>query len=517
MVDLESIPSKPGCYLYKDINRKIIYVGKAKNLKKRVSSYFQKRHENPKTQVLVDNIYSADFIVTNNEAEALILENNLIKKYSPKYNIDLKDSKTYSFLKFTDDDFPMISIVRNREKSSDAFGPFVVANDRRSIFEFVNKAFKLRTCKRLPKKECLRFHIGICSAPCIGKISRSDYASLVAKAKKVLMGKNYELEDELVNELKACASNQEFEKAIIIREQVKAMDYLKQSQIIQRNKKNNEHFIDYIIDEGSIYIMVFKINNGLVSEKDEFIFDYSPDFFRQFVVQYYSENDVPKIVVARKMNDSSIAQFLSLKNPENKVLIPKSGDKLKMLDLVRKNIKEKFLKSKDSLFELKEALNLESLPKIIEGFDISHLSGTNTVASMVQFKNGEPNKSEYRRFKIKTLNGEIDDFKAMKEVVLRRYKRLILEGKPLPDLVLIDGGLGQLSSAVKALKSLQANIPIVSIAKKFEEIWIPNRASPLRIDKKSNALKLLQKVRDESHRFAISFNKHLRSKFLKNK
>jgi excinuclease ABC subunit C len=169
------------------------------------------------------------------------------------------------------------------------------------------------------------------------------------------------------------------------------------------------------------------------------------------------------------------------------------------------------------LFELKEVLNLESLPKIIEGFDISHLSGTNTVASMVQFKNGEPNKSEYRRFKIKTLNGEIDDFQAMKEVVLRRYKRLILEGKPLPDLVLIDGGLGQLSSAVKALKSLQANIPIVSIAKKFEEIWIPNRASPLRIDKKSNALKLLQRVRDESHRFAISFNKHLRSKFLKNK
>ncbi len=515
MIDLESIPSKPGCYIYKDKVGKIIYVGKAKNLKKRVSSYFQKNHDNPKTQALVDNINGADFIVTNSEAEALILENNLIKKHSPKYNIDLKDSKTYSFLKFTDDKFPRIIVGRSREKTNDAFGPFVVANDRRSIFEFVNKAFKLRTCKRMPRKECLRFHIGICSAPCIGKITQDDYASLVSKAKKVLAGKSNELEADLKNELKECAGNQEFEKAIIIREQVRAINYLKQSQIIQRNKKNNEHFIDYIIDEGSIYIMVFKVSNGLVNEKDEFIFDYSPDFFRQFIVQYYSQNDAPKIVVARKINDSSIAEFLSLKNPKSKIFIPKSGDKLKMLDLVRKNIREKFLRSKDSLFELKEALNLESLPKIIEGFDISHLSGTNTVASMVRFRNGEPDKDEYRRFKIKTLNGEIDDFKAMKEVVLRRYKRLILEGKPLPDLVLIDGGLGQLSSAVRALKSLQANIPLASIAKKFEEIWIPNRGSPLRMDKKSNALKLLQRVRDESHRFAISYNKLLRRQIFK--
>ncbi|MFA5303853.1 MAG: excinuclease ABC subunit UvrC [Candidatus Nanoarchaeia archaeon] len=515
MIDLSSLPNKPGSYQFKDKNNKIIYVGKAKNLKKRVGNYFMSKGLDEKTKALVKNIDSVDYIVTNNEIEALILENNLIKKLEPYYNISLKDSKTYAFIKITDDEFPRFVVLRERQKGENVFGPFVLASDRKNILEFINKSFKLRTCNRLPKKECLRFQIGLCSAPCINNISRKDYLNSVNKAKKVLLGKNDELITLLRNEVRKCSISQDFEKAIIIREQLKAIIYLNEKQIIQRDKKNNENFIDYLVDDSAVYIMVFKVNNGLVSEKEEFEFSYSPDFFSQFIFQYYSENIVPKEIVLRENVEKVLLDFLKTKNCKVKIILPKSRDKLKMLDLVKKNIAEKFLKSKNALLELKDFINLENVPHIIEGFDISHLSGTDTTASMVQFKNGEPNKNEYRKFKIKTLIDEIDDFKAMKEVVLRRYKRLLLENKPLPDLMLIDGGMGQLSSARKALKELNINIPIISLAKKFEELWLPNRASPLLLNKKSEALKLLQRVRDEAHRFAINYNKNLRSKRLK--
>ncbi|MFA5333869.1 MAG: excinuclease ABC subunit UvrC [Candidatus Nanoarchaeia archaeon] len=515
MVDLSSLPNTPGSYQFKDKNNRIIYVGKAKNLKKRVCSYFMNKSLDEKTKALVKNIESVDYIVTNNEIEALILENNLIKKHEPYYNINLKDSKTYAFIKLTDDEFPRFIVLRERQKGENVFGPFVLASDRKNILEFINKSFKLRTCNRMPKKECLRFHIGLCSAPCINNISRKEYFNSVNKAKKVLLGKNDELISILRDEIKNCSSSQKFERAIIVREQLKAINYLSEKQIIQRDKNNNENFIDYLVDDSIVYIMVFKVNNGLVSEKEEFEFVYSPDFFSQFISQYYSENVVPKEIVLRQNIENVLLDFLKTKNHNVKIVLPKSHDKLKMLDLIKKNIAEKFLKSKNALLEIKEFISLENIPHIIEGFDISHLSGTDTTASMVQFKNGEPNKNEYRKFKIKTLIDEIDDFKAMKEVVLRRYKRLLLENKPLPDLILIDGGMGQLSSAKKALKELNINIPIISLAKKFEEIWFPNKASPLLLNKKSEALKLLQRVRDEAHRFAIKYNKTLRSKRLK--
>jgi len=515
MIDLKSIPNTPGCYLYNDINGKIIYVGKAKDLKKRVSSYFKDNIFDPKTKILVSSIKSVDFIVTNTEIEALILENNLIKKHSPKYNISLKDSKTYAFIKLTDDEFPRFIIARDREKSGDLYGPFVLASDRKNILEFINKSFKLRTCKKLPRKECLRFHIGLCSAPCISKINEKDYNNLVNKAKNVLLGRNDEVENQLKKELKDYSVSKEFEKAILVREQLKAINYLKASQLIQRNKSHNEHFIDYLVGDESVYFMVFKVNAGLVSSKEEFEFDYSFDFLTQFLVQYYSENSPPNELVLRQNLDEALLEYLKSKNSAIKVVVPKMADKLKMLDLVKKNIKERFLKNVSALNELKEFLSLENLPNIIEGFDISHLSGTDTVASMVAFKKGKPEKSEYRRFKIKTLLDEVDDFKAMKEVVQRRYKRLLLENKALPDLILVDGGLGQVSSASKALKELNIEIAIVGLAKKFEELWLPNKGMPINIDKKSEALKLLQRVRDEAHRFANNYNKTLRSKKLK--
>jgi excinuclease ABC subunit C len=515
MIDLNSLPNKPGSYQFKDKNNKIIYVGKAKDLKKRVSSYFLDKKMDEKTAALAKNISSIDFIVTNNEIEALILENNLIKKHSPYYNISLKDSKTYAFIKLTNDGFPRFTILREREKNDKVFGPFVLASDRRNILEFVNKSFKLRTCKRLPKKECLRFHIGLCSAPCIGRVSKKDYLDSVGKAKKVLLGRNDELKARLKCEIKKYSANQEFERAIIIREQLKAIDYLNERQLIQRNKKNNENFIDYSIDGSSVYIIVFKVNNGLVSEKDEFEFNYSPDFLSQFIFQYYSKNDVPDEIVLRDDAEEVLLDFLKTKNLDAKIIAPKQGDKLKMLDLIKKNISERFLKSKNAMSELRDCLNLSTIPFIIEGFDVSHLAGTDTTASMVRFKNGEPDKSEYRKFKILTTEGEIDDFRAIKEAVGRRYKRLLFENKPLPDLILVDGGMGQVSSAKKALKNLNIGIPIIGIAKKFEELWSPNRGSPIIIDKKGSALKLLQRIRDEAHRFAINYNKNLRSKRLK--
>lgn len=514
MVDIEKIPSLPGCYQFKDKAGRIIYVGKAKDLKKRVNQYFSKKGLDEKTKALASNIDSVDFIVTNNEIEALILENNLIKKHSPHYNISLKDSKTYSFIKITNENFPRLIVSRDKERSNDAFGPFVIGSDRKNILEFLNKSFKLRTCRKLPKKECLRFHIGICCAPCIGKISKKDYAELAKKARQALMGKNAELVCDLKAELKEYSISHEFEKAIVVREQIKAMEYLNEKQLIQRNKKFDEHFIDYIIDESRVFIILFKVAKGLVSEKQEFEFGYSPDFFSQFLAQYYSENDVPNEIILRKDIDDALRDFLKSKNPKSSIIVPKIGDKLKMLDLVKKNIRERFLKSKDSLLELRDCLNLEIVPNVIEGFDISHLSGINTAASMVQFRNGVPDKSNYRRFKIVSTEGEIDDFRAMHEAVLRRYKRLLVEGKDLPDLVLVDGGLGQVNSAKKALKSLNLDIPLIGIAKKFEEIWMPNRGSPIILGKKSDALKLLQRIRDEAHRFAINYNKNLRGKKL---
>lgn len=515
MIDLNDLPNKPGSYQFKDESGRIIYVGKAKDLKKRVSSYFNNTGLDEKTRILVGNIESVDYIITNTEAEALILENNLIKKHNPKYNISLKDSKTYAFIRLTDETFPKFVISRDREKKGEEFGPFVVASDRKNILEFINKSFKLRTCKRIPKKECLRFHIGLCSAPCIGKISSKDYNKSIVKAKKILSGKNDELLKELSNELSALSRNQEFESAIIVREQIKAVKYLMEKQIVQRDRKFNENFIDYLLEDSSVYIIVFKVNNGLVSGKDEFEFDYSPDFFSQFLMQYYSANELANELILRKGVDDSMVDFLKRINNKVKVVVPKNGEKLRMLDLVKKNIKERFLKSSEALLELKEVLRLENPPTTIEGFDISHLGGTDTAASMVQFKNAAPNKSEYRRFKIRTVEGEIDDFRAMKEVVLRRYKRLLMENKALPDLILIDGGPGQVSSAKKALKELNLDIPIIGIAKKFEELWLPNKGSPVIINKKSEALKLLQRIRDEAHRFAINYNKTLRSKRLK--
>lgn len=512
-IDLTKLPSNPGCYIYKNNQNKIIYVGKAKNLKKRVNSYFSNKNLNEKTKALVKNIVEFDFIVTDTEVEALILENNLIKKNYPKYNINLKDSKRYAYLMLTDEKYPRLILARDRKKKGDYYGPFVSGYSRDLISEVIIKSFKLRTCKRLPKKECLRYHIGLCSAPCINN-NKLEYDKDITYAKSVLSGNIKEVINNLNEEMQELSKNNQFENAISYREKIKSMQYLQERQKSERKVNFDQDIISYQIKDNVVYLLIFHSHKGNLDEKEEFVFSDSENFLEQFFIQYYSENDIPKEIIASNFFDNA-KEFLDTISKKNITLtIPKIGEKKHLLDLADKNVELVFFSEEKKLEDLQKYLKLSKLPQHIECFDISHLSGTNTVASMVCFKNGIPDKSNYRRFKIRTVDG-IDDFSSMKEVVYRRYHRLITEHADMPDLIVIDGGKGQLSSSYEILKELGLRIPLISLAKREEEVFVIGLNNPLMIPKKSKALLLLMAIRDEAHRFAINYNKKLRSKQIK--
>jgi excinuclease ABC subunit C len=525
MISFDSLPKNPGCYLYKDIYGKIIYVGKAKNLKKRVSSYFQKKDHDSKTLALVSHIDSVDFIITNNEIEALILENNLIKRHKPKYNIDLKDSKRYAYIKITNETFPRIITARKIENDGgDYYGPFVSGQQRNHLIELLKKTFKLRTCKRLPKKACLRYHINLCDAPCINNISEKDYNHKIEEIRLILKNNHNDLIKKLENDMKKYSSKQNFEKALLLRDRIDSISYLKEHQNVERKRKFNEDIINYVIKDNRVYLILFNIYKGVLAEKNEFVFENNhPDFLEEFIVQYYSDlsNKIPKELILPSKIDQSIQDLLENIKKNNSeiygketsvtITIPKIGEKKELLNLVKKNIEISFFGNLKKVEELHKKLKLNDVPYVIECFDISHLSGTSTVASMVQFRNGKPDKNNYRRFKIRTVEG-IDDFESMNEVIMRRYKRLRDERLNYPNLIIIDGGKGQLSSAINSLKKLGVNIPIISVAKKFEEIFFPGSKFPLVLDHKETALKFIQEIRDEAHRFAITYNRLLRKK-----
>jgi excinuclease ABC subunit C len=515
MIDLNSIPNSPGCYLFKDKKGTIIYIGKAKDLKKRVKSYFQKKEHSGKTQALVKNISSVDFFLTDNEVEALLLENNLIKKHLPKYNIDLKDSKRYAYIRVSSEKFPRLLIARNTALKGDYFGPFVSGIERDFILSVLKRTFKFRTCKKLPKKPCLRFHIGLCNAPCTGNISEKNYSADVLSAKKVLDGKTEEILKELLKRMGSLAKKQDFESALTLRDQIRAIEGLDTKQKIDRNKKHDEDIINYFVRDNRVYLLLFNVYRGTLENKQEFTFDSGENFFEEFLVRYYSENKIPKEIIVPEPVDSSIKEYLQkLKKGKIKVTRPKTGEKKMLLELVKKNIELSFFRDSNKLDDLRAILKLNENPAVIECFDISHLSGTSTVGSMVQFRHAKPDKSNYRRFKIRSVEG-IDDVLSIAEVVRRRYTRLQAEGQLFPNLIVIDGGRGQLNFALNELKKLGLRIPIISLAKKFEEIYVPGLNFPLQIDKKRSGLKLLQEIRDEAHRFAISYNRLLRKKELR--
>ncbi|RZB29421.1 MAG: excinuclease ABC subunit C [Candidatus Argoarchaeum ethanivorans] len=514
MIDPSKLPEHPGCYLFKDATGEIIYVGKARNLRKRVKSYFQKNDLDPKTMAMVKRIDFVDFIVTDNEVEALILENNLIKKNKPKYNIDLKDSKRYAYIELTDEKFPRLLVARRRVGTGKFFGPFVSAAARDYILSALKKTFQVRTCKRMPKKPCLRHQIDLCQAPCIGKINSTEYSDRMKVIELILKGKTDELIKSKKNEILEASAELDFEHALELRNQIEAIEWLKEKQNVQLNKKYDEDIINYIVRNDRVYLILFNIYKGILENKQEFEFDCSDKFLEEFLVQYYSGNTVPtEIILPREINGSLISFLRAKRGDKVSVKVPKIGDKKQLLDLVRKNIEASFFSDIEKLDDLKDKLHLTKPPIVIECFDISHISGTSTVGSMVQFRNALPDKSNYRRFKIRTVEG-IDDTRAIGEIVRRRYARLLNEGLDLPDLIVIDGGIGQLNSGARELKKLGLEIPIISIAKRLEEVYLLELAFPLKLPKKSKALKLIQQIRDEAHRFAISYSRLLHKKEL---
>lgn len=520
MIDLSGVPDNPGCYIFSDGTGKVIYVGKAKNLKKRVKSYFQKKGLDAKTEGLVRSINAVDFIVTDNEVEALVLENTYIKKHRPRYNINLKEAQKYAYVRLTDEPFPRLLIARgHRDRQipgkGELFGPFVSAAARDHILTVLNKTFKLRTCKRLPKKACLRYHIHVCHAPCIHNIDETGYMEKIKQVRQVLKGGTQELIDHLSAEMKLASEELNFEHALELRDQIGALKGLSERQKMERDRKYNEDIIHYLVKNSTVYLLLFNVHRGVLENKRAFNFEPTgEDFFEEFLVQYYSDNKIPgELIVPQPLSDSTVS-FLKLQAGKSVcVTVPQRGEKKQLLDLVMKNIEMTFFGDVERLRDLKNALKMQETPVVIECFDISHISGTGMVASMVQFRNALPDKNNYRRYKIKTVTG-VDDFSSIAEVVRRRYTRLKEENADLPDLVLIDGGIGQLNAATAELKKLRVRIPTISLAKKLEEIYVPGADEPLVLSRKSKALQLLQRVRDEAHRFAITYNRLLRKKEL---
>ena len=511
---LADIPHSPGCYLYKDQMGTIIYVGKAKDLRKRVSSYFQKRDQDPKTQKLVQTIAGVEYIVTGTDEEAYLLENSLIKRHQPKYNIDLRDAKSYAYIELTKEAFPRITIARKAKGAGQFFGPFVSGKERDYVLTVVKKTFRLRSCKSMPRnmRPCLRFHIGNCTGPCAGKVSAEEYARQCGQAEAVLKGRTAELVAALTEEMNRYAAAMEFEAAMRCRDVITAVTHLAGRQCVSRQKDYDEDVIHFLTAEGMVYLMVFHVYQGTLGGREEFLFAESAGFFEEFLAQYYSEHAAPREVIVPEAVDASLAGYLgSVAGRKVVFTVPKQGEKAKLLELARRNIETVHFGDEIRVEELRQALHLADAPKVVECFDISHLAGTDTVASMVQFRNGRAEKKSYRRFRIKTVEG-IDDFASMAEVVRRRYSRLVAEEKELPDLILIDGGKEQLSAAKRVLDELEVDVPVISLAKSEEEVFVSGVPFPLPFGKKTRANMYLQEIRDEAHRFAVEYNRLLRKK-----
>lgn len=513
MIDPSLLPHAPGCYLFSDAYGAIIYVGKAKDIRKRVTSYFSKADQDTKTRSLVEHIVSVDFVVTNSEVEAFLLENNLIKKHQPRYNIDLKDAKRFAYIEISRDPFPRIGIARRTTKGEGTyFGPFVSAEHRDDVLRVVKKVFCLRSCRKLPKRACLRYHMHSCSAPCIKKVSEEEYRTQVGRAATLLKGRSGELLGSMQAEMEKRSEEQDFEHALVLRNQIAAIKRLADRQHVERPKNTDQDVIAYTPAGETVYLMVFSVEKGLLVRKQEYSFEARRDFFEEFLVQFYTDRTPPKELIIPAGIDAALIEYLSERKGSRVIVtVPKIGEKRKLLELVEKNIEHAFLRDGLKVQDLQAELDLKTPPSVIECFDISHLSGTSMVGSMVQYRGGKPYKKNYRRFRIRTVEG-IDDVASIAEVVKRRYARLTGEGSELPDLVIIDGGKGQLGAARDALIRLNCDIMVIAIAKREEEVYVPGEMLPRRLDPKGMALRYLQEIRNEAHRFAVAYHKVLRKK-----
>lgn len=515
-VDISHVPTNPGCYLFKDKLGSIIYIGKAKSLRTRVKSYFLKNVDGLKTKLLVRNIASVDFIVTDSEVESLILEAQLIKKHKPKFNIDLKEGERYAYICISRENFPKIFTARSVNKKDLFFGPYTDGTSRRNMIELIQKTCKLRVCRVMPKKECLYYHINQCSAPCISKISVEDYAKSVDVAVSFLKGNTKELVKDLKEYMDGASVNQNFELAMKYRDMIYSVEHINEKQKIESKTKCDQDIIVVSSNEFNSILIVFNVKKGIVIGKEEFKFQSEEiNLFEQFIVLYYSMKLPPdEIYLEKELKDvESIEEYLSkIKGKKVSVSVPKIGIKKQLVEMVKTNA-DIALKNSNVVAEcLKKDLQLIKRPRIIEAFDISTLSGTDNVGAVVQFLDSKPHKNAYRKFNIKWKDSQ-DDFAAINEVVFRRYSRLKEEGSELPDLILIDGGKGQLRAAHDALSLLNLTfIPLISIAKREEEIFTIGSKEPIILEPKSESLRFLQRVRDEIHRFVITFQRSKRGK-----
>ncbi len=532
-LQIKTLPTTPGVYQYFDKNDVIIYVGKAKNLKKRVASYFNKNHDNGKTRVLVKKIVRIKHIVVNTETDALLLENNLIKKYKPRYNVLLKDDKSYPWLCIKKERFPRIFMTRRVIKDgSEYYGPYTSIKTVRVLLDLIKELYTIRTCnydlsyKNINEgkyKVCLEYHLKNCKGPCEGLDTETSYNNAIKEIRNIIKGNFKESLDRLQTLMHTFAANMEFEEAQKIKEKLSLLSNYQSKSTIVNPSINNVDVFSIISDETHGYANFLKISNGAIiqshtTEIKKKLEETDQELLALFIVE-----------IRQRFNSLSPEIYVPFKVEVGegiKVTVPKLGDKKRIVELSERNAKyyrqEQFKQVqivdpdrhvKRIMAQMKKDLRLHQEPRHIECFDNSNIQGTNPVAACVVFKDGKPSKKDYRHYNIKTVEGP-DDFASMEEVVFRRYKRLLEENQPLPELIIIDGGKGQLSSALKSLEilGLRGKIAIIGIAKRLEEIYYPDDPIPLYLDKKSETLKITQYLRNEAHRFGITFHRNKRSK-----
>lgn len=541
---IKLVPTQPGCYIYYNKDNEIIYVGKAKNLKRRVYSYFHKKHDSVKVTVLVSQIERMEYIITDSEVEALILESHLIKKHKPKYNILLKDDKKYPYFLITDEDFPRIQVVRKKNLNPDKgrfYGPYTDVGAMYATLDFLKKIFPLKQCKqpKFSNRPCLYYHIGKCLAPCQGKVTPSEYQKLINQVELFLSGKQTELLKEIQAQMTKYAETEQFEKAAKMRDSYNDLvKTLERQKVVYENTKLNEDILAVLYEDGILVIVIMMIRQGrLIDKKDFTYFADNADkteYFETFFREYYStlKLEYPDKIVSKDLEEVGQKElyqdWLKIMSGKKITINYGRGKYNELYDLAKKNAQntldnarlKKMAEIRDDFNEvgsyIAEKLHLRNFPNRIECYDISHIQGTNTVASMVVFQNGLPKKSAYRKFKIRMAEGKPDDFLSMKEVLTRRLNRLGEQKWEKPDLIIIDGGKGQLSSVMQIVDGINAegvkDIDFVSLAKREEEVFLPNKSKSILLPRNSNALYLIQRIRDEAHRFAITFHRELRGK-----
>lgn len=531
---LAVLPDKPGVYLMHDATGKVIYVGKAVVLKNRVRSYFRNlASHTPKVKAMVAKIAEIETIVTSSEVEALILECNLIKKYRPRYNIMLKDDKTYPYLKVTmQEDFPRLVVTRRQARDgAKYYGPYADAGAMHATVKLLRGMFPLRTCRKMnPDRPCLNYHIKRCLAPCAGYVSRTEYSSMIKSVCMVLDGRTNELERDLQRRMQEAAENYAFEEAARLRDQLQAVQRLNEQQKAVTNNGGDMDVIGYGQDITGSCIQIFFVRKGKLIGRDNFFLhndgDSAVEVLSAFIKQYYNEATfIPKEIVLpfilEDEDKETVEAWLTERSSRKvELVVPQRGVKKELLKLANDNavklLEERLRKGSLSLKndveaaeELQQVLGIDHALERMDCFDISHTQGTETVASMVVFRNGSISKKDYRKYKIVSAEGKPDDFKSMQEVVYRRYK----DYEDLPSLVVIDGGKGQLSSALEVIRGLGLHdLPVVGLAERNEEIFLPHQSKSIMLDRDSAALHLIQRIRDEAHRFAITFHRKLRTK-----